>query len=150
VSPNANSKLATDARLLQGRILVVDDNPDHRSLLKLLLSRAGAEVIVAENGRQAFEIVERALRENQVPIDLVVTDMMMPEMNGAEFAQAIRLRGWKLPLIACSAAVMSEEQAASLSAGCNDFVSKPIRRQLLLETCRRWMKIPSSPKFEAG
>lgn len=120
------------------RILVVDDHPDHLSVLTLFLRRAGADVVGATSAREALAVIEKACQSGP-PIDLVVTDMMMPDMNGLAFAAAVRHRGWKMPLIACSAAVMPEEQAASLSAGCNAFVAKPIRRGALLETCARWM-----------
>lgn len=108
-------------------------------MLMLFLMRAGADVVCAENGQQALEIVERTLRSD-TKIDLVVTDLMMPGMNGTDLAEAVRDRGWTIPLIACSAAVMPEEQAACLSAGCNAFVPKPIRRVDFLETCAEWLR----------
>lgn len=135
----SDDQLAPPERLRPGsRILVVDDNPDHLSILTAFLQRAGAFVIPTTCAGEALSTIEEAER-NGPPIDLVVTDMLMPDMNGRAFAEAVRSRGWKMPLIACSASVMCDEQAASLSAGCNAFVAKPIQRAALLQTCARWM-----------
>jgi CheY-like chemotaxis protein len=148
VSQPVIRSLTTENIVLRGRVLVVDDNEDHRRMLTLFLNRAGATVISAESGQEAYAIVERAMQEGP-PIDLVVTDIMMPEMNGTAFAEAVRGRGWQIPLIACSAAVMSDQQAACLSAGCNAFVAKPIRRSTLLGVCARWINA-FSPELEPG
>lgn len=107
-------------------------------MLTLFLERAGAEVVCAESGNQALALIEQSEREGR-PFALVVSDMMMPDLDGLEFARAVRARGWQMPVIACSAAVMPHEQAACLAAGCNTFVAKPIQRAALLEACVRWL-----------
>lgn len=106
---------------MKQRILVVDDDSDNRTIVKLVLSRASYEVIEAENGMEA---IEKAVRDRP---DVILMDMSMPEMNGWEAAS--RLRGVpqtaQIPIIAFTAHALLGDDLKTKEAGCNDYISKP-------------------------
>ncbi len=106
----------------QYRLLVVDDDEDNRDLLGRRLVRAGYEVRLAAGGREALEIL------NREPADLVVLDMMMPEVSGMEVLAEIRKThpASELPIIVATADHDSAGVVAALRAGANDFVGKPL------------------------
>ncbi len=112
------------------RILVVDDKWENRSVLMNLLSPLGFEVIEANNGQEGLnKLVYEA------PPDLVITDLVMPVMDGFEFTRQVRnitpLK--ELPIITASASVFEYAQEKSTEVGCNDFVPKPIRAEELIQ-----------------
>jgi len=114
-------------------ILLAEDNPVNQLLAVRLLEKEGHEVTVAENGRLALECVM------QQPIDLVLMDVEMPEMDGLETTQAIRRgeRGGHLPIIAMTAHAMKGDRERFLDAGMDDYVSKPIRPRELYQAIDR-------------
>ncbi|OQW94218.1 MAG: hypothetical protein BWK79_07050, partial [Beggiatoa sp. IS2] len=111
------------------KILVIDDKWENRSVLINLLSPLGFEVIEAEDGQDGVNKTQET-----VP-DLIITDLVMPIMDGFEATRQIRkLPEFKhIPIIAASASVFDFHQQESINAGCNDFVAKPIRAEILLE-----------------
>lgn len=110
------------------RILVVDDRPESRSLLRHFLEPMGFEVREAENGQQAI-----ALWESWQP-HLIWMDMRMPVMDGYEATKQIKshLQGQGTVIIALTASAFEENRNIILSAGCDDFVRKPCREEVLL------------------
>jgi signal transduction histidine kinase/HPt (histidine-containing phosphotransfer) domain-containing protein len=102
------------------RLLVVEDNPFNRKLIRLTFERAGAVVEMAENGRCGVEKAERAT------FDVVLMDMQMPVMDGFTATTHFRRRGYAGPIIALTAHALPEEREKCLAAGCDGFVSKPI------------------------
>ncbi|MEO1511462.1 MAG: ATP-binding protein, partial [Planctomycetota bacterium] len=122
----------TDSSPLRGRrILVADDNPDNRRLLTHHLGRAGAETEVAGNGREAVERV----RADDYGFDLVLTDLQMPELDGYGAARALRSLGFAGPIIAVTANDLGSDRRASLEAGCDSYLTKPIDARQLVQTC---------------
>ncbi|HUQ31883.1 MAG TPA: response regulator [Pyrinomonadaceae bacterium] len=103
-------------------IMVVDDNEDLREMLRFMVERLGYQVVEAENGREAIEIVRR-----RCP-DLILMDLSMPVMDG--LAATRRLREVEemcdVPIIAISANRREQSQAAALAAGCNEYLTKPV------------------------
>jgi CheY-like chemotaxis protein/CHASE3 domain sensor protein len=123
------------------RILVVDDDMRNIFALTSALEQKGAEVEVARNGVEAL----RKLEENPDGVDLVLMDIMMPEMDGLSCTREIRKnpRWQKLPIIAVTAKAMKEDQEKALAAGTNDYLAKPIELERLFSLMRVWM-----PKLE--
>ncbi|MGL5192525.1 MAG: PAS domain S-box protein [Chroococcales cyanobacterium] len=112
------------------RILVADDRTESRRLIRCYLEPLGFEVREAENGQQALEVWE-----NWEP-HLIVMDMQMPVMNGYEATRQIRrhVKGQATVVIALTASVFEENRSLILSAGCDEFLRKPCRQEVLLET----------------
>ncbi|MCT7985532.1 PAS domain S-box protein [Laspinema sp. A4] len=112
------------------RILVVDDRTDSRRLIRCYLEPLGFQVREAENGQQALEVWE-----NWEP-HLIVMDMQMPVMNGYEATRQIKshLKGQATVVIALTASAFEENRSLILSAGCDEFLRKPCRQEVLLET----------------
>jgi CheY-like chemotaxis protein len=112
------------------RILVVDDNWTNRQLVIKVLKPLGFQLKEAENGQEAVTIWE-----NWQP-DLIFMDMRMPIMNGYEATQRIKQHlqaGQSTVIIALTASALQQDQLVSLSAGCDDFIRKPFRVDLLFE-----------------
>ena len=124
---------------LNCRILLAEDGPDNRRLISYLLGKAGAEVTLAEDGQQAVDLA-LAAETNSEPFDLVLMDMIMPGMDGAQATRTLREAGVRTPIVALTANCMSGVRSQCLAAGCDDFATKPIDRSTLLTTIRKWLK----------
>ena len=128
-------------KVFEGRkILLVDDDVRNIFALTSALEHKGAIVVIGRNGREAIE------RLNEVDdIDLVLMDVMMPEMDGYEATVEIRKnpRWRKLPIIAVTAKAMKDDQERCLQAGSNDYLAKPIDLDRLFSLIRVWL-----PKME--
>ncbi|HKP94188.1 MAG TPA: response regulator, partial [Fibrobacteria bacterium] len=123
--------------LLQGKkVLVVDDDIRNIFAMTSLLERHGMEVITAENGRDAVEIMGKGHR-----IDAVLMDIMMPEMDGYDTMRAIRQmpQYQALPIIALTAKAMKGDREKCIEAGASDYISKPVDTDQLLSLLRVWV-----------
>jgi PAS domain S-box-containing protein len=114
------------------RILLAEDNPVNQEVAVHLIERRGHSVIVAENGRQAVEAIERH------KFDLVLMDVQMPEMGGLEATRVIREKekgsGHHLPIIAMTAHAMQGDREQCLEAGMDGYLAKPIDPKTFLQT----------------
>ncbi|MBT9263684.1 response regulator [Pseudomonas sp. MG-9] len=128
-------------KVFEGRkVLLVDDDVRNIFALTSALEHKGAVVVIGRNGREAID------RLNEVEdIDLVLMDVMMPEMDGFEATIEIRKdpRWRKLPIIAVTAKAMKDDQERCLQAGANDYLAKPIDLDRLFSLIRVWL-----PKME--
>jgi PAS domain S-box-containing protein len=122
------------ARLRGARILLTEDNEINQQIAIELLEGAGATVKVANNGREAVEILSKG--PQPPPFDLVLMDLQMPEMDGYQATAKLRGDGrfGELPIIAMTAHATIEERQRCLVAGMNDHVSKPIDPEMLFAT----------------
>ncbi|MDR3018911.1 MAG: response regulator [Delftia acidovorans] len=126
---------------LEGRtVLVVEDDVRNVFALSSILEPTGIRVEIARNGREALEALETR-GTAQAGIDLVLMDIMMPEMDGYTAMREIRSRSqWRrLPIIALTAKAMKDDQEKCLAAGANDYIAKPLDVEKLLSLVRVWM-----------
>jgi signal transduction histidine kinase/CheY-like chemotaxis protein len=128
---------------LRGRVLLAEDTKDVQVLLRHILTRAGLEVEIAENGREALAKALEA-RAADEPFDIILMDMQMPELDGYEATRALRAADYAPPIIALTAHAMSGEREKCLAAGCDDYANKPIDRATLLAVVRRWLEKASA------
>ena len=124
---------------LKGRVLLAEDNLINQRVALGMLGRLGVEVAVANNGAQALEL---ALAE---PFDLVLMDCEMPVMDGFAATRSLRTRmpsgaGRRLPIVALTANAMAGDREKCLAAGMDDYLSKPIRLDQLVDTLGRWLE----------
>jgi CheY-like chemotaxis protein len=123
---------------LRGRILLAEDGIDNQRLIALYLTKAGAQVDIAENGRIALNFIDAATEAGWA-YELLLTDMQMPEIDGYTLATMLRQRGSRLPIVALTAHAMAVDRLKCMEAGCDDYASKPIDRKALVATCAEWM-----------
>ncbi|MFP4974241.1 response regulator [Paenibacillus sp. CN-4] len=131
-------KLHNKEELFDGRkILLVDDDIRNVFALSSVLEGYNMEVKFAENGREAIEMLTAPDQD----FDLVLMDMMMPEMDGYEAMRRIREmpQFHKLPIIALTAKAMKEDRAKCIEAGASDYMKKPIQTDQLLSLMRVWL-----------
>jgi signal transduction histidine kinase/DNA-binding LytR/AlgR family response regulator len=122
-------------QILNAHILLVEDNAINRQLAMELLKQAGLVVSLANNGKEAVEMVQRS------DFDAVLMDIHMPVMDGYEATRLIRAMPGKdtLPIIAMTANAMSGDREKCLAAGMNDHVAKPIDPDLLFAALNTWV-----------
>lgn len=107
-------------------ILVADDDKHTRMLLRAVLESENYTVSTAENGEQALELLDRE------HIDLVILDVMMPEMDGYEFTQIVRQTDSTLPILMVTAKHLPEDEKKGFLVGTDDYITKPIDEEKLL------------------
>jgi CheY-like chemotaxis protein/HPt (histidine-containing phosphotransfer) domain-containing protein len=119
------------AQKLTGRILLAEDHHDVQGLVRVLLTSAGLEVELADNGQVACEM---ALRSRDVgrPFDIILMDVQMPELDGHAATRRLRGEGWTGPIVALTAHAMRGDRERCLEAGCDGYISKPIDQHELL------------------
>jgi signal transduction histidine kinase/CheY-like chemotaxis protein len=133
--------MSRDAALEGRRILVVEDDVRNIYSLTGILEPHGVNVEIARNGREALATLERDEAPSQRPIDLVLMDVMMPEMDGLTATREIRKRPHlkDLPIITLTAKAMKDDHDQCLAAGANDYLAKPLDVDKLLSLIRVWM-----------
>jgi CheY-like chemotaxis protein len=104
--------------------------------LTAVFERSNIEVVTAESGREALEILN-----NDKKIDIVLMDIMMPEMDGYEAMRKVRAQPKynNLPIIALTAKAMKDDKQKCMDAGANDYITKPVDVERLLSLMRVWL-----------
>jgi len=118
------------------RILLAEDNPVNQKLAKIMLTKAGYQVEVANNGKEAVERYTASPKD----FDLIFMDVQMPEMDGLEATKAIRQGGFdSVPIVAMTAHAMKGDREKCLEAGMDDYITKPIKREVVFEVLEKWV-----------
>ena len=119
----------------QGKIvLVVEDNESNFEFIKAVLSKTNAQLVWADTGTKAIEIFKKTS-----DIDLVLMDIQIPELDGYEVTKIIKEININTPVIAQTAYAMSQDRDRALSAGCDDYISKPIKPLDLLNLMEKYI-----------
>jgi len=116
-----------------GQVLVAEDVLTNQVLMKSLLKRMGLEVTIAEDGDEAVQKVATG------SFDLILMDVQMPKINGLEATRALRKMGIATPIVALTAHAMKGDDSRCIKAGCDDYLSKPIDRQKLLDVLTKYL-----------
>jgi CheY-like chemotaxis protein len=117
-------------------ILLAEDNPTNQKLAKMMLTKAGYQVEVANNGKEAVERYTKSPKD----FDLVFMDVQMPKMDGISATKAIREKGFDtIPIVAMTAHAMKGDKEMCLEAGMDDYISKPIKREKVFEILEKWV-----------
>ena len=117
-------------------IMLVEDNPINQKLAQYILTKVGWRVTVADNGEEAV----RYFSDTGDEFDLVFMDVQMPKMNGFDATRRIRsMNGSRIPIIAMTAQSMKGDREKCLEAGMDDYISKPIKRDKVIEMVRKWL-----------
>ncbi len=128
-------------------ILLAEDNIINQKLAAYILINGGYHVDVVENGRQ---VIEKFTTEPD-KYDLILMDIDMPEMDGNEATRLLRKKGFvDVPIIAMTAYAMKEDQKECLKVGMNDYIAKPIKRDIVYQMVNKWiLKNPKTKKTKA-
>ena len=118
-------------------VLVAEDGEDNQRLIIHHLSRAGMKVILANNGREAVDLAIAAQRQSRAP-EVILMDMQMPIMDGYEATAKLRELGWRGAIVAITAHAMRGDRERCTQVGCDDYLSKPIDRDILIQTVRKF------------
>ena len=110
-------------------VLIVDDATTNQELLSYILTNSNAQTTIAENGREAIDLIEQ-----RDEFDVVLMDMQMPVMDGKSATQALRAKGFTKPIIAITANTMKGDEENCIAAGCSGYMSKPIDTNQLMKT----------------
>jgi CheY-like chemotaxis protein len=134
--PSREVALLDDEAFAAKKVLIVDDDVRNVFALTSVLERRGMSVVYAENGREGIAVLEQ-----NADVDLVLMDVMMPEMDGYATTEAIRATSTfaTLPIIALTAKAMQGDREKSLASGASDYVTKPVDIDQLLDTMRLWL-----------
>jgi PAS domain S-box-containing protein len=138
IGSGAAARAATPRAVsLAGRsVLVVDDSPENREVLRFLLEESGCQIETAENGAQGVARARQAWREKK-PFDVILMDVNMPVLDGYEATRQIVAAGVRTPVIALTALALAGDKDRCLAAGCVDYVSKPVVPSSFFETIGR-------------
>ncbi|MFT5701190.1 MAG: two-component system sensor histidine kinase/response regulator [Desulforhopalus sp.] len=122
------------------RILLAEDNLVNQKLATMMLTKAGYLVTVAPNGKEAVDIFTKSPDK----FDTVLMDIQMPIMDGYESTRAIREKGFTdIPIIAMTANAMKGDRELCLEAGMSDYITKPIKRDIIFQVLEKWLHIRS-------
>ena len=116
------------------KILVIDDDKNIRKLMKVVLENEGFSVTCVNDGREALAVMDK------LTMDIIIVDIMMPNMNGYEFTETVREFNPKVPILMISAKQLAEDRKKGFIAGIDDFMVKPVDTEELVLRVRALMR----------
>lgn len=131
------SDLLFGASTGNGRVLIVDDEPDIRKVVRMTLQKANYDVLEAENGEKAIEIINTG--ENRIMLDVVICDIRMPKINGVEAIAYFRKEYPRVPLIVLTGFPDTDMATNLLRQGVVDYLVKPVEGEKLRAAVSRAM-----------
>lgn len=123
-------------------ILCVDDNDDNRRLVAYLVSKTGAKLTLAENGKDAVKLAEEQV------FDLILMDMQMPEMDGIEATKTLKNKGSTVPVVMLTANVDADSKKQIMLAGANEHFAKPIETKRFYQMLNRYLGIKLNAQID--
>jgi DNA-binding NtrC family response regulator len=124
-----------DKKMIQGRVLIVDDDPHVRKMLHLALLQGGYDVREAEDGEQAIEVIQHTKVEQM--IDVIICDLQMPKMGGQEVIPFFRSQFPTIPIIVVTGFPDVQSATSLFKQGVVDYLVKPVEAGTLVEAVRR-------------
>lgn len=130
-----------------GKVLIVEDEELIRETVGLALAEIGFEVLVAEDGLKALELLggTKSTRRAPVDISLVILDLMLPGMNGLDLCRLLRHQGIDVPLLILSAKSTETDRVVGLEVGADDYLTKPFGMRELIARCRALLRRQRGP-----
>lgn len=136
----SSTGIVVEIPMLAGHVLLAEDTPDNQRLISYYITKTGAAVSVAENGQIALEM---ALANDY---DLVLMDMQMPVMGGAEAVEMLRATGCQTPVVALTANAMKGDLEKYTRIGCNGFMGKPIKQFVFYQTLAKYLPVQADDR----
>jgi CheY-like chemotaxis protein len=133
----------SDVSLASIRVLVVEDDSDAAQFVKRLLENHGAEVMVASSAQEALEVLDTR------PVDILISDIGMPAMDGYQLMERVRQKGGGIPAVALTAFARSEDRTRALLAGYQAHLSKPIESGELVATVASFADLVIAQRSES-
>src|SRR6185437_11869365 len=121
-----------------GRVLIVDDEPDIRKVVRMTLQKAGYDVLEAENGEKAIEVINSG--ENRLVLDTVICDIRMPKINGVEAIDYFQREYPHVPLVVLTGYPETEMAVSFLRKGVADYLVKPVDAERLRDAVEKAME----------
>lgn len=122
--PEYTSSFLFGGKTGNGRVLIVDDEPDIRRVVRMTLQKAGYDVLEAEDGEKAIEVISTG--ENRLMLDVIICDIRMPKVNGVEAIAYFRKEYPRVPLIVLTGFPDTEMATSFLRDGVVDYLVKPV------------------------
>ena len=138
-SPLAGQTRGTDVGVypwLVGNVLVAEDSEDSQRLIAFYLRKMGLQSVIVPDGRQAVNSALAAVGAGN-PFDMILMDMQMPSLDGYAATRELRARGYKGVIVALTANALAGDREKCIEAGCNEYLTKPIERDVFVGTCSR-------------
>ncbi|MEB3336999.1 MAG: response regulator transcription factor [Leptolyngbyaceae bacterium] len=133
----------TQPNLKLGRVLVVEDEELIRETITLALREEGYDVLIAEDGRRALDLVQKlesSDENNGLHLDLIILDLMLPYISGLDLCRLIRHDGSSIPILMISAKGSETDRVVGLEVGADDYLSKPFGVRELVARCRALLR----------
>ena len=115
-------------------LLIAEDEDSNFKYLQIVLRQTQIQIHRARNGHEVMQLLEE-----HPGIDLILMDIKMPEMDSLEATRKIRTFNDHIPIVALTAYAMSDDREISLEAGCNDYISKPVRKSRIFSVLSRYL-----------